>query len=111
MGNLTVLNVKDDFGAVGNEDSDDRIAIQTALDTAASLAGPGSKLNGVIVFFPPGIYKISGTGIVIPRISNGSIIIRGSGIWASHISASENTFPFDVPVVDFSPDVGNPTGY
>ena len=112
MNAFKILNVQD-FGALGDEVNNDGPAIQAALDNAATIAAaPGSKLKGAIVFFPPGVYKISGTiGLVIPRIAYGSLVIRGSGMWATQISASDNTFPSDVPVVDFAHVPGKPTGY
>jgi hypothetical protein len=58
------------------------------------------------------VYKIAGiVGLVIPRIDYGSLVIRGSGMWATQIFASEPGFPSNVPVVDFSHALGNPTGY
>ena len=112
MNAFKILNVHD-FGAVGDEVNNDGPAIQAALDAAAALAAaPGSKQKGAIVFFPPGVYKIAGiVGLVIPRIDYGSLVIRGSGMWATQISASEPGFPSNVPVVDFSNALGNPTGY
>lgn len=60
MNAFKILNVQD-FGALGDEVNNDGPAIQAALDNAATIAAaPGSKLKGAIVFFPPGVYKISG---------------------------------------------------
>ena len=61
------------------------------------------------------MYKIGDddnhAGLVIPRIPHGSLLIRGSGMWATRIEASGADFPSDVPVVDFEDVDQNPTGY
>lgn len=54
MGTINVKNVVTDYGAVGNGTTNDRPAIQNALD-AAETDGGG------IVFFPKGIYLIDNT--------------------------------------------------
>ncbi|MFJ8538188.1 glycoside hydrolase family 55 protein [Streptomyces sp. NPDC093591] len=46
------LNVRQEYGATGNGVTDDRAAIQSAID-AAAVAGGG------IVYFPKGVYRIS----------------------------------------------------
>jgi len=61
-----------DYGAKGDGESDDRAAIQAAIDAAA--AGNGE------VFLPPGTYSISGTpgrhwGLDVPR----GVHLRGAG--------------------------------
>jgi hypothetical protein len=53
-----VLDVKD-FGAVGDGDADDYPAIARALDAARKTGQFGEGARGSIVFFPPGIYKVS----------------------------------------------------
>lgn len=50
-------NVKSGFGAAGDGVSDDRAAIQSAINAASSTGG--------IVFFPPGTYRITGTLTVL----------------------------------------------
>src|SRR6516165_9230951 len=61
------INVRD-FGAFGNGINDDRPAIQSALNAAASVGGN-------VVFFPPGIY------IVSEEVGNPwSIDLPGNGI-------------------------------
>lgn len=50
---VTAINVKDSpYGAVGNGSTDDRSAIQRALDDVPS--------SGGVVYFPPGDYLVSG---------------------------------------------------
>jgi len=58
-GGFPIINVKDAaYGAVGNGSTDDRVAIQAALDAVPAAGG--------CVFFPPGIYLVnSGTGFTI----------------------------------------------
>ncbi|MFL5382932.1 MAG: glycosyl hydrolase family 28-related protein [Longimicrobiaceae bacterium] len=53
-----VLNVKD-FGAVGDDRADDHPAIARALDAARKAGEYGGGAQGSIVFFPPGIYRLS----------------------------------------------------
>lgn len=60
--NLGTANVKD-FGAKGDTNTDDTVAVQAAVDS-----------NKGIIFFPPGWYKLSQT-ILVKR----PLIIRGSG--------------------------------
>lgn len=57
----TLANVKD-YGAIGDGVTDDTIAIQTALD-ASDATGSG------IVYFSPGIYKITST-LSVPAYSH-----------------------------------------
>lgn len=54
MGTINVKNVVTDYGAVGNGTTNDRVAIQNALN-AAEADGGG------IVFFPCGTYLIDNT--------------------------------------------------
>ncbi len=60
-----VVSVKD-FGAVGNDAADDTAAIQAAINSVAT--------SGGVVFFPPGIYRISS----LLTLSDG-ITLQGSG--------------------------------
>jgi hypothetical protein len=53
-----VLNVRD-FGAVGDDRADDHPAIARALDAARKAGEHGEGARGSIVFFPPGIYRVS----------------------------------------------------
>jgi hypothetical protein len=63
------IDVKEDFGAVGDGVTDDSEAIQNALNNL-------NVNNGGVLFFPLGIYKITST-IIIP---NSTITIEGIGI-------------------------------
>lgn len=82
---VELYNVKD-FGAVGNDSTDDTAAIQTAIDAAAS-AGGG------IVFFPQGVYRVSTNANILYVNSGGcleiktGVSLRGAGINASIIRA------------------------
>ena len=50
------INVKDStYGAVGNGSTDDKAAIQSAIDALS---------NGGTVYFPPGTYKVSGALVI-----------------------------------------------
>lgn len=61
---VTAYSVKD-YGAVGNGTTDDRAAIQAALDAVGTVGGA--------VFFPPGDYVVSG-----PLAPKASTLIFGS---------------------------------
>jgi hypothetical protein len=74
------INVRD-FGAFGNGINDDRPAIQSALNAAASVGGN-------VVFFPPGIYIVSeevGNPWSIDLPGNGITLfgVRGNS-WLKH---------------------------
>ena len=58
-----------DFGAVGDGATDDRAAIQNAIDAA--------KLTGKEVFFPPGRYYIDST---VATISVDNVTLRGTNV-------------------------------
>src|SRR5262245_38543899 len=49
-----VLDLQDDFGAVGDGITDDTAAVQAALDSARTF-------SNAVVFAPPGIYRITQT--------------------------------------------------
>lgn len=51
------FNVKN-YGAQGDNSTDDTVNIQKAID-AAALVGPSSLYRGSVVYFPPGKYRIS----------------------------------------------------
>jgi hypothetical protein len=65
----TVYNVKS-YGAVGNGTTDDRAAIQSAINAAAA-----GQVGGT-VFFPPGVYKIN-SGLTVP--AGGYVTFQGAG--------------------------------
>lgn len=74
---VPVLNVEW-YGAVPNDGSDDTLAIQAALDDAAT------RPTGAEVYIPPGVYLISDTMLVgsntrIKGAGRGSTILRGMG--------------------------------
>ena len=89
-----VINVKD-YGAVGDGNNDDTQAIQAAFDAAFGPVGSphGSdnpQLNKA-VFFPSGIYKVSGDpALLVTGVMSG--LIFGEGMFTSVIqSASANS--------------------
>ncbi|MFL5537631.1 MAG: glycosyl hydrolase family 28-related protein [Longimicrobiaceae bacterium] len=53
-----MLDVRD-FGARGDDRADDSPAIARALDAARKVGEYGEGARGSIVFFPPGIYRVS----------------------------------------------------
>ena len=53
-----MLNVRD-FGAAGNGVTDDYPAIAEALDTARKSVEYGAGVEGSVVYFPPGVYRIT----------------------------------------------------
>lgn len=69
-----------DFGAKGDNITDDTAAIQAAIDFAESIKGGTSILHGAVVKFPPGQYRTKGgihvkKGITIEGTSeNGSVL-------------------------------------
>lgn len=68
-----IINVKVDYGAVGNNSTDDTTAIQNALNAAAG--------SGGVVYLPAGTYKISTTLNVPTRVT-----FLGEGAYASVLS-------------------------
>jgi hypothetical protein len=57
-GSGTVLVAVTAFGAVGDGVHDDTQAVRDAIDSA--IAQAGSQPNGATVFFPPGVYRLTG---------------------------------------------------
>lgn len=88
-----LINVKTDYNAKGNNSANDAAAIQAAID-ACSAAGGG------IVFFPPGIYKVTSTVIV-----KSGVRLVGSGRNITYISG----FVTNVGTVTFSTSVARGT--
>ncbi len=68
-----VLNVKTEFGAVGDGVTNDRVAIQAALDATQTLATGGT------VVIPPGRYLIGSPGLVWPASATKGIRLQGTG--------------------------------
>src|SRR5262249_48690051 len=85
-----VINVKD-WGAKGNNSTDDRRAIQAAINYAQHRVINGQTLSGGTVFFPPGTYLISSPGLQVgsDRYANAGVQLVGTG----HGSARINNFP------------------
>lgn len=69
------VNVKD-YGAKGDGTTNDTAAIQSALNAAAAVATPTSS---AILYFPPGIYKITSTVTKSFTSLQSNIIFRGAG--------------------------------
>ncbi len=68
----TTFNVRA-FGAKGDDATNDRVAIQAAIDAASGSLGGR-------VYFPRGIYRVSGGSLKLPRTGPlTSIIIEGEG--------------------------------
>ena len=63
------------FGAVGDGTADDTIAIQRALDEIYCDTDNGSEQSRRLIFFPAGVYKITGA-IYIPTYAE----LRGEGM-------------------------------
>lgn len=84
---LNVMN----YGAVGNGTTDDRAAIQSAIDAAASGAGGG------VVYFPAGTYRVEEILFLKSNITlsleDGATILNGIN-QASHPSIVFMTGPF-----------------
>lgn len=84
---LTLANVKD-YGATGDGATDDTTAVQAAIDDAIA-----SSLGGI--FFPPGTYRISTTGLAVSGASNFKIMGAGEGsiiafLTESHVSTARS---------------------
>lgn len=75
-----VINVKE-YGAKGDWVTDDTAAIQAAINAAPS--GSGQGLEGAIVHFPPGKYKVGSTLTL-----RAGIKIQGSGRQTTQIEFS-----------------------
>lgn len=82
---LGMVNVKADYGAVGNGTTDDSTAVRNA---AAAL------VNGQVLYFPAGSYRIatSGTGIAINQKSNiGIFFAPGAELLMDNLSGGSGT--------------------
>jgi hypothetical protein len=92
------INVKDStFGALGNGVSDDRAAIQAAIDAMYSVINGTGRT--AILFLPKGEYKVNGTLVLknTPSLGPGGGIIMGAGMEASVIKLANMS---GVPVLD-----------
>ena len=79
-----VINVKDDFGAVGDGMNDDTAAIQAAFNAAFGTAGSphAGNVANTPVYFPTGYYFVS-SPLVVTNVQTG--IIYGDGPLQSQI--------------------------
>lgn len=89
---MNVFDVKR-YGAVGNNSADDTIAIQAAINAAAAagLAAGGAEHAGV-VFFPPGVYKVTAS---LQNGVGGRVVLRGSGKYGTLIVGSFTGYLID----------------
>jgi len=71
------INVKTDFGAVGNGSFDDTTAINNAIAAA--------NTSGAPIFFPAGVYKVSSS---LTPITASGVIVSGEGRNRTFIAAS-----------------------
>lgn len=81
-----MINVRD-HGAKGDGVTDDLPAINASI-VAALAEGTGTRMRGDIVYFPPGIYQVSGP--IINPTAGTSIRLVGSGMFNTEI---QGTFP------------------
>jgi hypothetical protein len=75
-----ILNVKD-FGALGNGIRDDTTAVQATITAAERVAA-----GGVVVWFPPGTYKLSRL-----TITASGLTLRGAGRTATVLATGTTT--------------------
>lgn len=64
-----------DYGAVGDGKTDNRAAIQSAIDAASAYASGLPQGGGAVVYVPSGLFKVSGT----IRITQSNVGIQGIG--------------------------------
>lgn len=70
------------LGAKGDNSTDDRVAIQNAIDYAAGLNAPTPTMVGATVYFPTGIYRISQNPVSSPAwkiLLRSNVNIDGDG--------------------------------
>ncbi len=83
----SLYDVKLDYGAVGDGVTNDRTAIQNAINAA--------QVNGGIVYFPAGNYLLDGTGTELLLIT-GQIHLLGAGARSKLVVASTVSSTTDV---------------
>lgn len=94
-----VINVKD-FGAVGNNITDDSNAINAAIAAAATLGGVAASQKGCTVFFPAGTYKV--TKPLVNNVAQTNVALEGVSFESSIIvgtvvpSPTQSGFTIDV---------------
>src|SRR5205085_1161894 len=120
---VEVLNVRDPrFGALGNGSADDTVAIQAAVALAFGAPAAPHAANAWLnrpIYFPPGRYRVSGGGIVLPKITgarifgdarfaaqiantSGGIVIKTNGLQYSEISGLSLSTTGPAAVFDFN---------
>lgn len=77
------LDVKADFGAVGDGVTDDTAAIQNALNTIVVGANPYDQAGNQVIVLPAGTYKISAS--LAPPAAASNFTIKGDGRGATRI--------------------------
>jgi hypothetical protein len=86
------INVKDPaYGAVGNGSTDDTAAIRAAVAAGTAIANAGGQ---AVIFFPPAVYRMAGTGNLVTLVPNG-LSIFGPGATIKVTSAATNCFYFN----------------
>lgn len=104
------------FGARGDGVTNDREAIQDAINSARSVS---SHPDGAVIFFPEGRYVVRGGSLVLPRLSGFGlprvVIFKGTGWLVSTIINDNPTWePTDpttnIPLFVADPDPGNNFG-
>ena len=81
------VNVQD-FGAMGNGEVDDTLAIQSAIDSLPTSTPFGTKRAGGTLYFPPGKYLISDSLVIGPQKNNITLLGAGNGVSIIHMTAS-----------------------
>lgn len=73
------FNVKN-YGAVGNNSTDDTTAIQATINAAIAAFPWVTGMGGAVVYFPPGKYVTSSTLTINPGGAGGGLTLKGSGM-------------------------------
>ncbi len=89
-----IIDVKADFGAVGDGIADDRVPVQSAFDAAwgtwASSHGAAGSNNNRPVYFPVGTYNVSS-----PAATTITNVVSGASSWCLLSVASTTGFATD----------------